>query len=237
MSVSGAATVQPNVSVHAEYFKAPSIDLRSGAVLRLTDSSTENRHIRTDSLLLASDLTGMPTAGLDLGNGFLIHDIIGDSSAIEAVVRQWLVAGRNNGAWNGPGISTRAAAAIPNSALGYALSADIGSPTTFQSEQLNGSALLVLFTLSGDANLDRTVDLADFSRLVNGFNLEGNWARGDFDYSGTVDIADFAQLVASYNLSLPAMPPPATLGRIVPEPTVGGLMLVGAAGLLRRRSR
>ena len=69
---------------------------------------------------------------------------------------------------------------------------------------LTAPAVLDFFVLGGDANRDRTVDIADFSTLSVNYNSPGTFSGGDFDYNGSVGLGDFAILAANYNVSLPA---------------------------------
>lgn len=62
---------------------------------------------------------------------------------------------------------------------------------------------LAFFSLAGDANRDRRVDIDDFSTLASRFNSAGTFIEGDVNYSGTVDIDDFAILAARFNQALP----------------------------------
>jgi hypothetical protein len=51
----------------------------------------------------------------------------------------------------------------------------------------------------GDANLDRDVDISDFSALAAGFGAaDPEWSQGDFDSDGDVDISDFNLLVGNF---------------------------------------
>ncbi|MEM8681540.1 MAG: hypothetical protein AAGF97_19515, partial [Planctomycetota bacterium] len=87
--------------------------------------------------------------------------------------------------------------------------------------------------LAGDANLDGTVDGADF--LVwndNKFTSPGSWCAGDFNADGTVDGADFVLWNSNKFRSADSV--------AVPEPQVGlalfwGSLLMGAS--LRRVPR
>lgn len=79
------------------------------------------------------------------------------------------------------------------------------------------------FSLAGDANRDRTVNIADFSALAANFQGEDRtWAQGDFTLDGAVSIADFAILAANFNKTLPP-PPAARVG--APARAVGLLSL------------
>jgi hypothetical protein len=125
--------------------------------------------------------------------------------------------------------------ATTSQALGVAERSDLGNPATFSGVTLTGDAVLVRFTLRGDANLDGTAGIADFSKLASNFNQSGRWAVGDFNYDGQVAIGDFSLLASNFNLSLPA----STLrGSAVPEPcSVGLLGLAGLAIGRRRRAK
>jgi hypothetical protein len=149
-----------------------------------------------------------------------------------ATVRAQLIAGRAGGAWTGNGItSALAAASGGRTGVGYAEALEIGL-TSLDGEPLDQTALLVRYTLLGDVNLDRQVNISDFSVLAANFNVAGVWSKGDMDYSGAVGIGDFALLATNYNAALPT-------GRTgtVPEPA----SLVAAAALavkmLARRHR
>jgi len=90
------------------------------------------------------------------------------------------------------------------------------------------SLSLLAVGFPGDANLNGTVNIADFALLAGNFNQPGNWLVGDFTGDGTVGIADFSLLAANFNLVAPAdQARPAA----VPEPVVAGIL----GGLLAAR--
>ena len=64
-------------------------------------------------------------------------------------------------------------------------------------------ASLAFFVLAGDANRDRSVNLADFAALAANFNAPGSFAQGDFNYSGVTEIGDFSILASRFNTALP----------------------------------
>ncbi|MEM1013263.1 MAG: Ig-like domain-containing protein, partial [Planctomycetota bacterium] len=68
----------------------------------------------------------------------------------------------------------------------------------------NNTITREFFFLSGDANRDRTVDLADFGILRANFGTSSptRFSEGDFNYDGTVDLADFGILRASFGTTL-----------------------------------
>ena len=53
-------------------------------------------------------------------------------------------------------------------------------------------------TWMGDADLDGSVNFADFLVLSGNFGQEGGWAHGDFDNSGDVQFADFLLLSSNF---------------------------------------
>ena len=88
-------------------------------------------------------------------------------------------------------------------------------------------------SLEGDVNLDRTVNIADFSLLAANFGLTGtDWTRGDFNYDDTTNIADFSLMAANYGLTFT----PASPARSVPEPTAALLVATIMTAARRRRS-
>ena len=80
-------------------------------------------------------------------------------------------------------------------------------------------------TLFGDADLNGTVEFADFLALSSAFGTAGGWADGDFDGSGDVQFADFLQLSANFGST-------AAAASSVPEPTSSWMLCLGLLGLL-----
>lgn len=169
---------------------------------------------------------------LDLADNALVVDYDG-ASPLGAIAAH-VAAGYAGGAWTGPGIRSSVAAATHNRAIGYAEAGDVGAPATFAGQPADATSVLLRYTLPGDANLDRTVNIGDFALLAANFNTPSSWARGDFNYDGTAGIADFSLLAANFNLTLPAGLPRAMA---VPEPAAGLLVAGAAAANLARRRR
>ena len=95
--------------------------------------------------------------------------------------------------------------------MGYAEAGDVlgAAGGTFAGQSVDGSAVLVRYTLSGDANLDGVVDFNDLVRLAQGYNTTvpstgSGWYHGDFNYDGGVDFNDLVKLAQNYNSVLPA---------------------------------
>lgn len=170
------------------------------------------------------------------------HDLIVDYTGGSPLttVRQSILSAYTSGTWGGNGITSAFAAAAASTstktAVGYAEATEIGSPTTFGGLAIDNSSVVIRYTLAGDANLDRVVNITDFSVLAASFNQPGAWVKGDFDYNGTINISDFSLLAANFNKSLAASLPerPSLSAASVPEPAVAAL-LAAIIPLTRRR--
>jgi hypothetical protein len=80
--------------------------------------------------------------------------------------------------------------------------------------------------ISGDADLNSTVNGADLNIVLSNYNQTGvGWAQGDFDDNGTVNGADLNVVLSNYNQSV-------SLGAAVPEPSTLGMLALGAVGVL-----
>jgi autotransporter-associated beta strand protein len=199
--------------------------------------------VSTVKTLAIAGATDAWTSHFDLNDSGLILDY--DTTSPIATIQNQIKSGFNGGSWNGNGINSTAAQPQPGrtsrGAIGYVESSQKFSsfPATFMGQPVNdNTAILVRYTLAGDANLDGTVDLTDFTFLAANFNKTGGavWLNGDFNYDGNVDLTDFTFLAADFNQSVPA----GGLGTIVPEPALLGLAgLAGLAALNRigRRRR
>ena len=89
---------------------------------------------------------------------------------------------------------------------------------------MDGTAVLVTYTLFGDANLDRTVDTIDFNLLAARFGDNSQrWNDGDFNYDGNVDTIDFNALTSNFGSTLPAQTGSGTLRRTIKSTTAAGL--------------
>jgi hypothetical protein len=116
-----------------------------------------------------------------------------------------VASGRNGGSWNGAGIvASYAVFGVFRYTLGVAEASDALSIApffygNFLGETVDSTAVLIRYTLSGDANLDGRVDGIDYSRSTNGrrWQLTG-FANGDFDYSGVLDADDLFVMYSNY---------------------------------------
>jgi pectate lyase len=179
---------------------------------------------------------------IDLATGAAIFDYsttspLGDLSA-------QLASGRAGGAWNGPGIHSSAAAAMPGTSIGIVEASDLGV-SSFQGQSVDGTTVLMRWTFTGDADLNGMVDVGDLGRLASNWQSAGTWFDGDFDYSGFIDVSDLGILASNWQAGVGSPLGPslsdalAALGLpgvAVPEP--GMLAAPGLlAGLLKRPAR
>lgn len=193
--------------------------------LRILPGASALDTIRTQNLTIAGGTT--PTARLNVSDNAVVIDYTGDSPL--ATVYAQIQAGYTGGAWTGNGIVTQMGTGY---AVGYAEASSLTSVPPFFGST-DATTLLLRGTLAGDADLNGTVNIGDFSILAANFNSPGQWFRGDFNYDGTVNIADFSALAANFNRSVAASAT-ARAGE-VPEPSSVVFVALGALTLLRRR--
>jgi hypothetical protein len=179
------------------------------------------RVITVDALSIATDAT------LDIADNQVVVNYAGTSPAAE--LRARLATGVNGGLWNGPGISS-SAAADGKHAVGYS---DSGTAVTLQ------------YTFNGDATLDGIVQFADLVSLAQNYNITSGatWSKGDFNYDDGVDFADLIVLAQNYGAGTPpASMVPANISAdwalaltLVPEPTSLTAIGLGLATMVGRR--
>jgi hypothetical protein len=172
---------------------------------------------------------------LDLRDSAMVIDYPAAGPSPFDDVRAAVSSGYAGGSWNGVGIISNRAVNPPGRwGVGYAEAAEIGlAGGMFLGEPVDATAVLMRYTLAGDADLDGTVGVADFSRLAAGFNLPASWSGGDFNYDGTAGIADFSALAGNFNRVLAAEPARTT----IPEPATVAVAVLLAMSWASRESR
>src|SRR5207248_9943862 len=109
--------------------------------------------------------------------------------------------------------------AIENSALGLA------AYSTFFSQAVDSTSVLVRYTVNGDANLDGTTNTGDFNALAMNFQQGTQvWGGGDFNFDNLVNALDFNALATNFGQTFTA-PAPAVLGSLFSDDQVDGAML------------
>lgn len=158
----------------------------------------------------------------------------------EADVLQAIIAGRDDGGWDGiDGIMSSAAGPESNRAVGYRV--------------LDSGETIISWAAYGDVNLDGRVSSSDINLIINeglyGTTQPATWASGDFNYDGRVDVLDMTLLTGTGLFGtgsyLPRGPAPSAAGQsltaaAVPEPGFGVAALAGlsiAVGMLQARLR
>ena len=78
------------------------------------------------------------------------------------------------------------------------LAFDLNQDAKVNSQDVDVLVRDVFNTVRGDADLDGTVDFADFLVLSSAFNQAGGWAKGDFSGDGSIDFEDFLLLSQNF---------------------------------------
>ncbi|MEI8197575.1 MAG: matrixin family metalloprotease, partial [Phycisphaerae bacterium] len=185
ITLSNAATLTVNGSQH----------LKS---LQLGGTSQATLAADLSLVLVTSSLTfNTSTSALDANNGWvLVHST--NPAADYVTLRGNLLAGYNNGAWNGVGIKSTSAATHAGQALGIMTGANflaLYPGGTFRGQSVSSSDILLRYTYAGDANFDGHITAADFAQIDANYlkhTVNPTWLQGDFNYDNTIDYKDFA---------------------------------------------
>ena len=147
-------------------------------------------------------------AGADVQGGTLTLDYAVGSPSLASDVRDALAAGQ-----------IFCSTAAGNGALGW-------------SDVATEGKVSIMYTLSGDANLDHSVNGTDLNAVLSSYNQSDmGWTDGDFNYDGSVNGTDLNAVLSNYNQTLPAS------AAAVPEPGMLALLLVAGLGLAVCRRR
>src|SRR5205085_1858856 len=130
-------------------------NIRAGATLTLTGGPTVASRL---TALTVAGATDAWTAKVDIGTSGLILEYSGTSS-LPTVANQ--IKSAQTAGWTGNGIGSSAVAATPDSAVvvteaSTLLKLSPGQTGTFMGQSVDSTALLVRYTLRGDADLDGT---------------------------------------------------------------------------------
>jgi hypothetical protein len=174
------------------------LNIGSAATVRLVPT------VLTDpQVLVTKALTISGLGVLDIRDKAAVIDYLPGPSPLPAVQTS-LTSGYAGGAWNGSGINSAVAAATPQHALGYAEATDLFTvfPASFAGQSIDNTAVLIRYTRYGDANLDQTVNLADFNRLASSFGQTNTrWSQGNSNFDLFTNLSDFNLLASNFGLS------------------------------------
>ncbi len=156
----------------------------------------------------------------------------------------FIASGYNNGAWDGGGIVTSQSAANNGNTLtsiGIATAGEAGyAGGAFAGVSVASGNVLVMYTYTGDANLDGVINGDDYFQIDSAFP-QGlhDWFNGDFNYDGVINGDDYFLIDSNFPAQGAAFPVSDSLGRTaVPEPGFASAALLAAAwcsGTRRRR--
>jgi len=185
------------------------LSLTSGASAVVTSlgsaRSITNYHllvIGTPGTTVAPLYTVDSTSTLDLADNDMAI-LYGTGASPLSTVSSELSQAYDNKLWDKPGLTSSVAKTSNGvTALGYGEASTLGM-TTFDGLTLGGNAVLVKYTLTGDANLDGSVNLADYNTVVGNLNGSGQtWTSGSFDYSEAVSLGDYNDVISNFNQTL-----------------------------------
>jgi hypothetical protein len=162
------------------------------------------------TLRLAAAPTLAPGATLDLADNDLLIDYTGGSplgswnGTAYTGVAGMIERGRTPAAtWDGAGIGTSMELAVVQGVTGLAVAeaADVlfitGDQTVlWDGQTVDATTVIVKYTYVGDANLDGSIDGADYGMIDNYVQFPGTtgYANGDFNYDGVIDGADYGYI-------------------------------------------
>jgi endonuclease I len=195
-----------------------SLEVRAGTLKLIGNGVTKATEVMIESGSL-----------LDVAGSVLIVDYDGPDSPLN-VLKSKIADG------------SLSSSAMPGSSwsIGYVDAASLGI-AEFEGMPLDGTSLIFLATLKGDANLSRTVDFDDLLALAQHYGTsDAEWFDGDSDQNGIVNFDDLLALAQNYgtgtSLTREQFQDDWQLARsMVPEPT--SLTVIAVAFLPRRRTR
>lgn len=222
--------------LEAKHVRLPAVTIQHGT-LRLTGGNSNDGTSVVTSLTFTGSSTETPV--LDVGTSRLIVNY--DGASPRDALRADLAAGR---ILSGTGDPLKGKVVIVEASAA-------GATGTWGGQPVDGSSVLVLYTLSGDANVDRIVNFDDLLRLAQNYGISSgkDWTDGDFDGNGAVNFDDLLPLAQNYGTSVSALQAAQLDGiagssfssdfalarSLVPEPaSLAALVLAGVASRRRR---
>jgi hypothetical protein len=122
----------------------------------------------------------------------------------------------------------------PRALAAYQAQYDLNGDSVVNQDDVSYELQHYFLTNFGDGDMNHATDFQDFQILLNHWQATGpsvGWATADFNGDGVVDFLDFQMLLNYWNPGGWNISPSQ-----VPEPASLTLILLGALGLVRRRS-
>ncbi|MBC7783360.1 MAG: hypothetical protein H7144_05925, partial [Burkholderiales bacterium] len=227
----GTVNVTNGTVNSAQGARVGTLSLAGGAVMNIATNGGATGVTKVDSLAIDA------TSKLELMDNDLVVDY-GLGTTVYAAVLANVKRGLPLLGFGGDGTGITSAEVIAQGAGGIGLNGTMlavidGATTGGQVTSLSGFAVpnpttsvLVKYTWRGDANLDGVVNGSDYALADTGFSGGGTgWFYGDVNYDGTVNGSDYALIDTGFSSQTGPLP----------EPSMLGVLGLGAIGMLRRR--
>jgi hypothetical protein len=164
----------------------------SGGRVQVTPNGTDTGASRVGSLTLSGGTFDLNDNDLIVTNGTY------------AAIASAIASARNNGNWNGAGLSSTTARnnGQHNTTLGVLTGAEYAAVNsgTFDSFAVAPTDVLVKYTYYGDTDFNGKVNFDDYVRTDAGFNNHRTgWVNGDFDLNGQVNFDDYVLIDLAFN--------------------------------------
>jgi hypothetical protein len=144
-----------------------------------------------------------PSSTLDLTDNDLI-DLYGTGSSPFSTIQTDINQAADGGAWDQPGLTSSVAGDNPYlCGLGYAEASTLGF-STFDGITTGNDAVVVKYTLLGDADLLGEVGLGDYNAVLSHYGSGTDWTQGDFHYAGVTGYGDYDDVLSNYGDSVAA---------------------------------
>lgn len=220
----------------AEHVRVPTVRIQSGT-LRLTGGNGDDGTSLVNAIAFTNGAT--ETAVLDVMTSRLIVNYDGTSprDALRTAAGAGQIVSSTGDVGKGKVVILEAS--------------DAGVTGTWAGQGVDASSVLVLYTLFGDTNIDRTVNFDDLLALAQSYGATSgkDWIHGDSNGDGAVNFDDLLSLAQNYGTSVTALQA-SQLGSVageafvndfaaalslVPEPA--SMLAIGLGGLVMRRRR
>jgi len=138
-------------------------------------------------------------AGADIA-GTAVFKHATNNANTYAAVRQAVISGYANGAWNGAGLRDTVAGMNVEFTLGYAPASVVSNSSgLFHDVAVDASATIVHHTLDGDVNLDGTVAFGDILTVAQNYSQSNrDFYQGDINFDSVITFADLLRVSQQY---------------------------------------